>query len=119
MGDITHQYGKKFENISYVYDGSSNSLKQGYCLNQVTGYNPSTCETFPLLLDMYSGIEDGFESSNAESIKLIEKVISMIGKVPKRYDMVRPKNGRVYHNPLIWFNTIRPHKSLGNLSPVD
>lgn len=80
LGDITHQYGKKFENISYVHDGSSNSLQQGYWLNQITGYNPSTGETFPLLFDMYSSIEAGFESSNAESINLVDKAIRVIGK---------------------------------------
>jgi len=79
-GDITHQYGKKFESISYVRDGSGNSLKQGYWLNQVTGYNPSTGETFPLLLDIYSSIEESFESSNAESINLVDKAIKVIGR---------------------------------------
>ena len=80
LGDITHQYGKKFENISYVHDGSSNSLKQGYCLNQITGYNPLTRETFPVLLDMYSAKEKEFESSNTETINLVDKAIRVIGK---------------------------------------
>lgn len=80
MGDITHQYGKKFENINYVHDGSSNSIKPGYWLNQITGYNPSNCETFPVLLDMYSSKEKGFESSNTETINLIDKAISVTGK---------------------------------------
>jgi len=79
-GDITHQYGKKFENISYVHDGSSNSIKLGYWLNQITGYNPSTGETFPVLLDMYSVKEKKFESSNAETINLVDKAIRVIGK---------------------------------------
>ena len=79
IGDITHQYGRKFEKISKVHDGSSNSIKQGYWLNQVSGYNPSTQETFPVLLDIYSVKEKGFESVNTESINLMEKVREEVG----------------------------------------
>lgn len=79
-GDISHQYGSKFENMGYVHDGSSNSIKPGYWLNQITGYNASTGETFPLLLDMYSEQEEGFESSNIESITLIDRAVKVIGK---------------------------------------
>jgi len=78
-GDITHQYGKKFEKISKVHDGSSNSIKHGYWLNQVSGYNPSTQETFPVLLDIYSVKEKGFESANIESISLLERVRKEVG----------------------------------------
>lgn len=73
-GDICHQYGIEFENIYKVHDGSTNSLKLGYWLNQITGYNPDTEETFPILLDMYSSKEKGFKSSNTESVKLVERV---------------------------------------------
>lgn len=73
-GDITHQYGRKFENINTVHDGSSNSLKQGYWLNQITGYDPVSEETFPVLLDIYSSKEKGFKSSNTESIEMVDKV---------------------------------------------
>jgi len=79
VGDITHQYGRKFEKISKVHDGSSNSIKRGYWLNQVSGYNPSTQETFPVLLDIYSVKEKGFESANIESISLMEKVREEVG----------------------------------------
>ncbi len=79
-GDITHQYGKKFENISYVHDGSSNIKSPGYWLNQITGFNPSSGETFPLLLDMYSVKEKGFASTNAESLDLVDNAVKVIGK---------------------------------------
>ena len=78
-GDIIHQYGRKFENISRVHDGSRNEINQGYWLNQVTGYNPLSNETFPVLLDMYSVKEPGFKSSNVESISLVEKVREVKG----------------------------------------
>lgn len=77
-GDITHQYGRKFENINTVHDGSSNSLKQGYWLNQITCYAPASEETFPVLLDIYSSKEKGFKSSNTESIEMVDKVRNKI-----------------------------------------
>lgn len=80
-GDICHQYGTEFENISKVHDGSTNSLRPGYWLNQITGYNPSTKETFPVLLDMYSSKEKGFKSSNTESIKLLDKVTEKVSRL--------------------------------------
>jgi len=78
-GDIVHQYGRKFEKLDKVHDGSKNSIERGYWLNQVTGFNPSTHETFPVLLDTYSTKESGFKSSNTESINLVEKVRKVNG----------------------------------------
>jgi hypothetical protein len=45
----------------------------------VSGYNPISNETFPLLLDIYSTIEKGFKSSNAESFSLVSKVNDKVG----------------------------------------
>jgi hypothetical protein len=78
-GDISHQYGKKFEYQSTVKDGSKNKLSPGYWLNQISGYNPSKSETFPIALDMYSTKKDGFESANKESFKIMNSVVSTIG----------------------------------------
>lgn len=61
-GDISHQYGKKFERAEYVKDGSSGEIRKGYWLNQVCGYNPISGETFPMLLDIYSVSEVGMKS---------------------------------------------------------
>ncbi len=71
-GDITHQFGEKFEKSAYVRDGSSKKeeLRQGYWLNQISGYNPVTSETFPVLLYIYSVLESGFKSANIETFKL-------------------------------------------------
>jgi Transposase DDE domain len=82
-GDITHQYGEKFENSDYVKDGSSKKgeLGKGYWLNQISGYNPFTGETFPVLLYIYSVLESGFKSSNNETFKLVDKLTDKIGKL--------------------------------------
>lgn len=79
IGDITHPYGDKFELIESVHDGSSDKLEKGYWLNQVSGYNPSSHETFPVQLDIYSTSEKGFKSANSESLSLVNKVIDRVG----------------------------------------
>ena len=78
-GDVSHQYGRSFEHIATVLDGSSNEIRSGYWLNQVSGYNPDSKETFPLLLDIYSTKEKGFKSSNIESFALVSKVYEQVG----------------------------------------
>lgn len=78
-GDITHQYGKSFEKLEPVYDGSQKSTQNGYWLNQISGYNPKLNETFPILLDMYSTAEEGFKSANIESLGLVERVREKVG----------------------------------------
>ena len=78
-GDVSHQYGSSFEHIANVLDGSSNEIRSGYWLNQVSGYNPVSRETFPLLLDIYSTKESGFKSSNIESFGLVSKIHEKVG----------------------------------------
>ena len=94
-GDITHQYGRCFENQSRVYDGSAKDTKPGYNLNQVSGYNQSSGETFPILLDMYSMKEYGFRSKTNEALEMIGQVKKRVGckglwVADREYD-----NGRV------------------------
>ncbi|MCP4023991.1 MAG: transposase [Desulfobacteraceae bacterium] len=80
-GDITHQYGKKFEHSAPVRDGSSGKIRTGYWLNQISGFNPSTHEVFPILLDLYSTKECGFKSSNNETFKCLDKLVDKIGNI--------------------------------------
>lgn len=78
-GDATHPYGKKFEHMNFVHDGSANKQGKGYWLNQISGYNPKTKETFPISLDLYSTSEPGHKSSNNESLKLVDNTLDLIG----------------------------------------
>lgn len=81
-GDISHQYGEKFEHLGKVRDGSAkDNLAKGYWLNQVCGYNPSTRETFPLSLDIYSTLEAGFKSANVECLSLVSQVVDRVGSM--------------------------------------
>ena len=94
-GDITHQYGRRFENQTYVRDGSAKDTKPGYNLNQVSGYNQSSGETFPILLDMFSMKEQGFRSKTYEALDMIRRATAKVGRkglwvADREYD-----NGRV------------------------
>ena len=80
-GELSHQYGKKFEKSAKVKDGSSGELRMGYWLNQISGYNPGSSETFPILLRIYSTLESGFKSANNETFKIVDQLISHIGKL--------------------------------------
>jgi hypothetical protein len=94
-GDLTHQYGRAFECQSPVYDGSAKDTKSGYNLNQVSGYNQSSGETFPILFDMFSMKESGFLSKTNEALEMIKRVTVEVGRkglwvADREYD-----NGRV------------------------
>ena len=78
-GDIVHQYGRKFEHQANVRDGSSKENGIGFWLNQVTGYNESNHETFPILLSSYSAREPGFVSANEEAFGMIDQVHAKVG----------------------------------------
>ena len=70
-GDTTHRYGEKFEYLNTVRDGSGAKFEKGYWLNQISGYNPKTYETFPIALDIYSSTEPGHKSANAQTLDLV------------------------------------------------
>jgi hypothetical protein len=78
-GDLTHQYGEKFEKSSLVKDGSSEEIRTGYPLNQISGYNERNRETFPILLDIYSTVEKGFKSANSKAIEIVNRLVDRIG----------------------------------------
>ena len=78
-GDITHVYGRDFESMARVKDGSTGKIMNGYTLNQVTGYDSKKKLTFPILLDMYSTVRQGFESANKEAWKLVRTIVKTVG----------------------------------------
>lgn len=80
-GDLSHQYGEKFEKCATVKDGSSGEFRKGYWLNQISGYNPGSQETFPILLSIYSTLELGFKSANTETFKIADKLVEKIGSL--------------------------------------
>lgn len=81
-GDICHMYGEKFEDISTVRDGSKKTYSKGYFLNQILGYNPVSNTSYPILLEMYSSVRDGFESANKEAFQIIRQTVESVGNKP-------------------------------------
>ncbi len=80
-GDITHVYGDQFESIAHVKDGSTGKIMNGHNLNQVTGYDTEKKFTFPILLDLYSTVRQGFESANKEAWKLVRQTVKAFGTI--------------------------------------
>jgi hypothetical protein len=78
-GDLSHQYGDKFEKCALVKDGSSGDIRKGYPLNQISGYNERGRETFPILLDIYSTLEKSFKSANIKTIEIVNRLVERIG----------------------------------------
>jgi len=75
-GDLVHDYGKSFELISKVRDGSSKKkrINNGYFLNHAVCYSLSSKRVLPLYLDIYSSISPDFKSANNETIKLLATI---------------------------------------------
>ncbi|NOY23308.1 MAG: transposase [Acidobacteria bacterium] len=78
-GDISHVYGKEFESIARLKDGSTGKISNGHNPNQITGYDREKKTTFPILLDLYSTVRHGFESANKEAWKLVREVVKTFG----------------------------------------
>ncbi|AEI13985.1 transposase IS4 family protein [Flexistipes sinusarabici DSM 4947] len=75
-GDLVHDYGKSFELISKVRDGSSKKkrINNGYFLNHAVCYSLSSKRVLPLYLDIHSSISPDFKSANNETIKLLDTI---------------------------------------------
>lgn len=75
-GDLVHDYGKSFELISKVRDGSSKKkrINNGYFLNHAVCYSLSIKRVLPLYLDIHSSIFPDFKSANNETIKLLDTI---------------------------------------------
>ncbi len=80
---MVHQYGEHFEKQDYVYDGSKKGKKKctakDYWLNQISGYNESCRQTFPVALDIYSVLEKNLKSKNEKALSLVESTLDHVG----------------------------------------
>ena len=71
--EVIKKYGKKFESLGYVADGSEDhKLKPGYPANVCVGLKEE--EIIPLELNLYSYREEGFISENDEYLKPIDEI---------------------------------------------
>ncbi|MGI6782030.1 MAG: transposase [Acholeplasmataceae bacterium] len=78
--DIIKPYGVKFENIGMVKDGSSLTEKyeKGYRLTAIAGLSKNTKHPVPIYNKVYSEEKKEFKSTNLETKKALNMVISHI-----------------------------------------
>jgi len=76
--EVTKRYGKKFEQMGKIADGSDkHAIKSGYPVNVCIGLRGE--EVIPLELNIYSPKEEQFQSENDELIKPIEAIAHRSG----------------------------------------
>lgn len=82
--DIIKPYGKSFEDLNYIHDGSKEGRpkEKGYPLTGIIGIGLNN-SIIPLSLNLYSTITKGFKSTNQKTINdldnLLSKCISLNG----------------------------------------
>ena len=73
--DIVKEYGKKFEDLDMVMDGSDKSkkIKPGYHMCNVVALTKETKQPMPIYNKVYSARSKGFVSANTETYKSIDE----------------------------------------------
>ena len=75
LSDINKEGGKIFENMTDVHDGSSGKIEKGYYTLIIEAVKKKG-EHFPLYIEMFSTIAEGFKSINEEVKKGVEQVVN-------------------------------------------
>ncbi len=82
-GDLTKEYAKKFEKMTWVKDGNNKDkdCKLGYNTSNLFAVNVSKkcLELIPLLGRLYSAYEENFKTPFEEVKVLIKRLVSIIG----------------------------------------
>jgi hypothetical protein len=74
--DIAKRFGRKFEALAFIRDGSEKQIVPGYLLTTAVAVRPGGCDKnpVPLLLHPYSAREEGFVSEPYEMHQAIEDI---------------------------------------------
>ena len=80
--DIAKPYGKAFEDLCLVRDGSStdNKLVKGYHVTEIVGLTKKTKQPISLFSSVYSNTSEGFKSTNAVTFGALEEITNRLGK---------------------------------------
>jgi hypothetical protein len=78
--DITKSCGKKLEGLCKVHDGSTGKITVGYWYAGVSALTSQHNQPIPIYSRIYSSIEDGYLSNNAETVKSLEFLSSHFPK---------------------------------------
>jgi len=87
-GDITKIYGKKFEDIDKLVDGSSptKEVKPGYHICEATMLTKNEKQPVSIYSEIYSTKSKGFISTNKYTEESIDKAIEVVGKFTGVFD---------------------------------
>lgn len=79
--DIAKPYGKVFEELGVVRDGSAsyNTFGKGYWVSQVVGLTHKTMQPFPVAHQIYSQYEKEYKSNNYYTYRHVELVTTAFG----------------------------------------
>lgn len=80
--DVIKPYGKKFENLCIVRDGSSltKSYEKGYHVTEVTALTKNSKHPVSLFSEIYSSEEKKYSSSNDITFKALKKASQIAGE---------------------------------------
>lgn len=70
--DISKRYSKKLEGLCRVHDGSTGEIANGYWFAGVSALTSEHKQPIPVYSRVYSSLEDGYISNNAETLKSFE-----------------------------------------------
>lgn len=92
--DVIKPYGKKFEALGRVRDGSSkdNKIEQGYTVTEMVGLTAKTKHPVSLFSHLHSSKEKGYKSSNKVLFQGLNQVIDCLAEkatfvFDRQYDM--------------------------------
>jgi len=80
--DITKPFGRKFEALGMVRDGSSKEkkLEKGYWVTEMTALTKNERHPISVYSHIHSSLEKNYKSTNEETFKGIDKVLKYIDK---------------------------------------
>jgi len=79
LSDLAKPYGKAFEALAKVYDGSENKTVLGYWTLEIAALGAKTHAPIPVYDRVFSSIEDGYVSQNAELFAALDWLVKTFG----------------------------------------
>jgi len=70
--DVSKPYSRKLEGLCSVKDGSTGEIATGYWFAGVSALTANHKQPIPVYSRVYSSVEEGYKSNNAETIKSLE-----------------------------------------------
>jgi len=79
LSDLAKPYGKAFEALAKVYDGSAGKTVSGYTTLEIAALSAQTHTPIPVYDRVFSSVEDGYISQNAELFVALDWLTKTFG----------------------------------------